>query len=199
MRTCPLLLGIVAACLSLGATCSSPTADFNYAVLRNRCQGNFQLQSGDVVRVQVWNEPNNSREAVLVRPDGKLSLPLIGDLAAAGNTVRELGELVKRRLANFVPNARVDVSLVTARSYQIFVMGEVRSPGTFSPTAQVNVVQALSLAGGFTAFAKKDRVTIVWKSEKGEVRIPFSYDEVLKGERSEQNVILCRGDTVLVP
>jgi polysaccharide export outer membrane protein len=65
--------------------------------------------------------------------------------------------------------------------------------------SQVNVVQALSLAGGFTPFAKKDRVTIIWKSEKGEVRIPFSYDEVLRGQNSEQNVTLCRGDTVLVP
>ena len=199
MRTSLLLVATVAGCLSLAATCSSPTADFNYGALRNRCQGSFRLESGDIVRVQVWNEPNHSRDAVLVRPDGKISLPLIGDLSAAGNTVRELGELVKRKLQNFVPNARVDVSLSRALSYQIFVMGEVRSPGTFTPMSQVNVVQALSLAGGFTPFAKKDRVTIIWKSEKGEVRIPFSYDEVLKGQNSDQNVLLCRGDTVLVP
>jgi polysaccharide biosynthesis/export protein len=193
-----LVAATLAATIFLGGTCSSPTADFNYGALKNRCQGNFQLESGDVVRVHVWNEPNHSREAVLVRPDGKISLPLIGDVQAAGLSVRGMGDAVKARLQSFVPNARVDVSLVTARSYQIFVMGEVRSPGTFTPQSQINVVQALSLAGGFTPFAKKDRVTIVGKGERGEVRIPFSYDEILKNQTTEQNVILCRGDTVLV-
>jgi polysaccharide export outer membrane protein len=182
-----------------GGTCGSRTADFNYRALENRCQGTFQLESGDVVRVYVWNEPNHSRDAVLVRPDGKISLPLVGDVHAAGLTVRQLAGAVKAKLTSFVANARVDVSLVTARSYQIFVMGEVRTPGTFTPQSQVNVLQALSLAGGFTPFAKRDRIQVVWKSAKGEVRIPFDYDEVLGGKNQEQNLILCRGDTVLVP
>jgi len=107
--------------------------------------------------------------------------------------------VIARKVQAFVPNPRVDVSLVSARSYQVFVMGEVRRPGTFTPTSQINVVQALSLAGGFTPFAKQDQMWIVWNSPKGEVRIPFAYNEVLKGENLDQNVILCRGDTVLVP
>ena len=190
------LCGLAASCF---AGCASPTAGFDYSSLQNRCQGSFTLESGDVVRVHVWNEPNHSRDAVLVRPDGRISLPLLGDVQAAGLTVGDLSGVVRGKLQTFVPNPRVDVSLLTARSYQIFVMGEVRTPGTFTPQSQVNVLQSLSLAGGFTAFAKKDSITVVWKGPKGEVRIPFSYEETLKGERQQQNVPLCRGDTVLVP
>lgn len=189
----------LAALMSLGATCNSASRHFDYHSIKNRCQGSFLLESGDVVRVNVWNEPNHSRDAVLVRPDGKISLPLVGDLQAAGLSVRELGLAVRTKLQAFVPNPRVDVSLVTARSYQIYVMGEVRNPGTFGPQSPVNVLQALSMAGGFTPFARRDRVTVVWKSPNGELRIPFNYDEVLRGARAEQNVMLCRGDTVVVP
>jgi polysaccharide export outer membrane protein len=194
-----LLAAVTAAGLSLGATCNSATSDFNYGALQNRCHGSYQLESGDVVRVHVWNEPNHSRDAVLVRHDGKISLPLLGDVHAAALTIRQLAQAVKARVQTFVPNPRVDVSLVTARSYQIFVMGEVRTPGTFTPQSQINVLQALSLAGGFSPFAKRDRIQVIGKSPNGEVRIPFNYDEVLKGAMQEQNLVLCRGDTVLVP
>ena len=199
-RILMLVAAATASAFCMAASCGAPnTADFNYGALQNRCHGSFQLESGDVVRVYVWNEPNHSRDAVLVRPDGKISLPLVGDVHAAGLTVRQLSQTVKAKVQAFVPNPRVDVSLVTARSYQIFVMGEVRTPGTFTPQSQINVLQSLSLAGGFTPFAKRDRVQVVWKSAKGEVRIPFNYDEVLKGVNQEQNLVLCRGDTVLVP
>ncbi len=194
-----IIVAVAAGVSSIGGTCGSPATDFNYKRLANRCQGSFHLESGDVVRIHVWNEPNHSRDAVLVRPDGKISLPLVGDLQASGQTIRELASLVRSKVAAFVPNPRVDVSLVTARSYQIFVMGEVRTPGTFTPQSQINVLQSLSLAGGFTAFAKRDRIVVIWNSPKGEVRIPFDYDELLKGNNSEQNILLCRGDTVMVP
>jgi len=184
----------------LATSCgSSHTRDFNYRALKDRCRGNFRLEAGDVIRVNVWNEPNHSREQVLVRPDGKLSLPLVGDVNAAGMSINQIQRVVARKVQAFVPSPRVDVSLVSARSYQIYIMGEVRRPGTFTPQSQVNVVQALSLAGGFTPFAKSNQMWIVWNSPRGEVRIPFDYDEVLKGENLQQNVSLCRGDTVLVP
>ncbi len=193
------LLIVLAALSSTGATCGSLTSDYNYRALKDRCRGTFRLESGDVVRVHVWNEPNHSRDQVLVRPDGKISLPLLGDILAAGLTVSELEKVVKRKIQTFVPNPRVDVSLVTARSYRVYVMGEVRRSGSYTAQSQLDVVQALSLAGGLTPFAKRDRVVIVWKSPKGEVRIPFNYDEVLKGINQAQNITLCRGDTVMVP
>ena len=191
LLTVPLLL--------VGSCGSNHTSNFNYRALSGRCQGNFRLESGDVIRVNVWNEPNHSREQVLVRPDGRLSLPLVGDVKAAGSTINQIQRIIARKVQAFVPSPRVDVSLVSARSYQIYLMGEVRRPGTFTPQSQVNVVQALSMAGGFTPFARRDAMWIVWNSPKGEVRIPFNYDEVLKGKNMQQNVVLCRGDTVLVP
>ena len=193
------LLAVFAALASMGAMCGSPTADFDFRALKDRCRGTFRLESGDVVRVHVWNEPNHSRDQVLVRPDGKISLPLVGDILAAGLTIAELSTVIKRKIQTFVPNPRVDVSLVTARSYRVYIMGEVRRPGSYTAQSQLNVVQALSLAGGLTPFAKRNSVFTIWRSPKGEVRIPFNYDEVLKGINQAQNITLCRGDTVMVP
>ena len=183
----------------LGATCSSPTSSYDYAALKDRCKGTFRLESGDVVRVHVWNEPNHSRDQVLVRPDGKISLPLVGDIVASGLTIGELSQVVKRKIQTFVPNPRVDVSLITARSYRVYVMGEVRRSGSYTAQSKLDVVQALSLSGGLTPFAKRERIVVVWKSPKGEVRIPFNYAEALKGINQAQNITLCRGDTVMVP
>ena len=193
------VLWLMTAALLMGATCKSPTAGFDYSQLQNRCQGNFHLESGDVIRVYVWNEPNHSRDQVLVRPDGQISLPLVGDVQAAGLTVEELSVAIKKAIQKFVPNSKVDVSLVTARSYQIYVMGEVRRTGVLTGQTQLNVLQALSQAGGLTPFAEKDRIFIIWRNKDGEVRIPFNYDEVLAGKRPQQNITLCRGDTVIVP
>ena len=193
------LLVIAFSMACMGATCGSPTSNFDYSRLKGRCEGTFRLESGDVVRVHVWNEPNHSRDQVLVRPDGKISLPLVGDILAAGLTIAELSKVIKRKIQTFVPNPRVDVSLVTARSYRVYVMGQVRRSGSFTAQSKLNVVKALALAGGLTPFAKADRMVIVWKSPKGEVRIPFNYDEVLRGINQAQNITLCRGDTVMVP
>jgi len=192
-------LGLTVAALALTACGPSPTRDFNYRALQDRCKGSFRLEAGDVVTVNVWNEPNHSRDQVLVRPDGKISLPLINDVLAAGLTILELKEVITRKVTSFVPKPRVDVSLRTARSYQIYVMGQVQRTGTFTPRSPVNVLQALALAGGLTPFAKRDGIKIVWKSPRGEQRIPFNYEEVVRGTRTRQNLTLCRGDMVLVP
>lgn len=194
-----LTLSLTLAALATSACGPSPTRDFNYKALQDRCKGSFRLEAGDVVTVNVWNEPNHSREQVLVRPDGKLSLPLINDIDASGLTIQELKAVIARKVKSFVPNPRVDVSLRTARSYQIYVMGEVQRSGTFTPRSQVNVLQALALAGGLTPFAKRTEILVIWRTPRGERRIPFNYDEVVKGTRSRQNLTLCRGDTVLVP
>jgi polysaccharide export outer membrane protein len=194
-----LTLGLTLAALVTSTCGPSPTRDFNYKALQDRCKGSFRLEAGDVVTVNVWNEPNHSREQVLVRPDGKLSLPLINDINASGLTIQELKAVVTRKVKTFVPNPRVYVSLRTARSYQIYVMGEVRRSGTFTPRSQVNVLQALALAGGVTPFAKRAEIKVIWKSPRGERRIPFNYEEVANGTRTRQNLTLCRGDTVLVP
>lgn len=183
----------------MAATCDSPTAGYNYAALSDRCRGRFQLDSGDQIRVYVWNEPNHSRDEVLVGPDGKITLPLLGDIHAAGLSIGELSKVVKRKVQTFVPNPRVDVSLVRARSYNVYVMGEVQRPGSYTAQSRLNVIKALSLAGGLSPYARKSRIVVLWKSPKGDVRIPFNYDEMLRGYNSDQNILLCRGDVIMVP
>ena len=179
--------------------CVSHTKGYKYDKLKDRCVGNFMLESGDVIRVSVWKEPNHSRDQVLVRPDGNISLPLLGDIKAAGLTIPQLTANVQVRLKKFVPDPRVDLSLVTARSYQVFVMGQVQRSGGFTAQAPMTVLEALARSGGLSPFAKGSQIFIIWKGATGELRIPFNYDEILKGERPAQNITLCRGDIVMVP
>ncbi len=183
----------------LCAACTSHTKNFAYEKLQDRCVGNFLLQSGDVIRVSVWKEPNHSRDQVLVRPDGNISLPLLGDIKAAGLAIPVLTREVQVRLKKFVPEPRVDISLVTARSYQIFVMGQVQRSGGFTSQAPMTVLEALARAGGLSPFSKSREIFIIWKTTNGELRIPFNYEEMLDGVRTQQNIRLCRGDIVMVP
>lgn len=183
----------------MSTACGSHTQGFAYKKLEDRCVGNFLLQSGDVIRVNVWKEPNHSRDQVLLRPDGIISLPLLGDIKAAGQTIPELTLDVQARLKKFVPDPRVDVSLVTARSYQVFVMGQVARSGGFTSQAPMTVLEALARAGGLSPFAKSSQIFIIWRTASGELRIPFNYDEIIAGVRPDQNIRLCRGDIVMVP
>ena len=192
-------LPAILAVAMLTAACGSHTTGFKYTKLKDRCVGNFVLESGDVIRVSVWKEPNHSRDQVLVRPDGIISLPLLGDIKAAGRTVQQLTADVQARLKKFVPDPRVDLSLVTARSYQVFVMGQVQRSGGFTAQAPMTVLEALARAGGLSPFAKGSEIFVIWKGATGELRIPFNYDEILKGVRPMQNITLCRGDIVMVP
>lgn len=193
------LLALALALLIPGTGCGSHTAGFDYTLLKNRCQGDFHLESGDVIRVNVWNEPNHSRDQVLIRPDGMFSLPLVGEFRAAGRTLAVLTAEVQEKLKTLLPNPRVDISLVNQRSYQVFVMGEVQRSGPFTAQAPMDVLQALARAGGLSPYAKRDKIFIIWKGPAGEQRIPFNYEEVMAGIRPEQNIILCRGDMLLVP
>ena len=192
-----LTLAILFALLATG--CPSHTKGFKYGKLKDRCVGNFIVQPGDIIRVSVWKEPNHSRDQVLVRPDGNISLPLLGDMKAAGMTIPQLTAVVQMKLKKFVPDPRVDISLVTARSYQVFVMGQVARSGGFTAQAPMTVLEALARAGGLSPFAKVSQIFIIWKGATGEQRIPFNYNEILKGQRPEQNITLCRGDIVMVP
>ncbi len=190
---------LILAVALLASACTSHTQGFKYSKLKDRCVGSFLLESGDVVRVSVWKEPNHSRDQVLVRPDGQISLPLLGDIKAAGMTIPQLTKDVQVRLKKFVPDPRVDLSLVTARSYQVFVMGQVARSGGFTSQAPMSVLEALARAGGLSPFAKSSEIFIIWKTSSGELRIPFNYDEILTGVRRDQNIRLCRGDIVMVP
>ncbi len=159
---------------------------------------NYVLQPGDVVNVSVWREPDLDR-TLLVRPDGGISFPLAGDLAAAGRTVDQLTADLVARLTKFIPSPVVTVALQENLGNRIYVAGKVNKPGVFLVNQDINVLQALAIAGGPTPFAKLKNIKILRREGGVEHAIPFNFKQVQRGERLEQNIILRPGDTVLVP
>jgi len=158
----------------------------------------YGLQPGDVIRISVWREPELD-QVVLVKPDGGISFPLVGELHAAGRTTQEVTDDIAERLSVFIPTPEVTVSLQQSEGNRIYVTGRVNSPGMFLVNSPVTIMQALSLAGGLTPFADKDSIRVL-RTEGGTQRsIPFNYKQVQRGESLGQNISLQSGDTLVVP
>jgi len=158
----------------------------------------YRIGPEDVLEIFVWKEPDLQRE-VLVRPDGGISFPLAGDLEAAGKTPVEVQEELTRRLQKYIPDAVVTVTVTKVAGYRIFVVGKVNNPGQYVVGRYVNVLQALTLAGGLAPYASENKIKIVRKKGDGEITFPFHYSEVKKGRRLEENILLQSGDVVVVP
>lgn len=159
----------------------------------------YRISAEDVLEVSVWKEPDLTRQ-VIVRPDGGFSFPLIGDVQAAGLTTSELETALRTRLATFIPDAVVTISVMELKGLRIYVTGKVRSPGQFEVGRYVDVLQAITLAGGFTPFAKTKKVQIIRRDAEGrETIFDFNYDEVERGRNLQQNIRLEADDVVLVP
>jgi polysaccharide export outer membrane protein len=159
---------------------------------------NYKLQPGDILQVVVWKETDLQSE-VLVRPDGGISFPLAGDLQAAGHTTDELRAELETRVRKLVPGAVVTVAVKAANGNRVFVIGKVNRPGDFALSRPIDVMQAISLAGGVTPFASSDNIRVLHRDGKHQTSIRFRYSEVAKGRNLEQNVLLQSGDTVIVP
>lgn len=168
------------------------------ALSQAAAEQDYVLQPGDLINVSVWREPDLDR-TLLVRPDGGISFPLAGDLPAAGRTVDQLTGDLATRLTKFIPSPVVTVSLQENLGNRIYVAGKVNRPGVFLVNQDVNVLQALAIAGGVTPFAKLKDIKILRREGGVERAIPFNFKQVQRGERLEQNIILRPGDTVLVP
>jgi polysaccharide export outer membrane protein len=160
--------------------------------------GHYVLQAGDVVNVSVWREPDLN-QTLLVRPDGGISFPLVGDLMAAGKTIDQLTAEIVERLNKYIPSPVVTVTLQENLGNRIYVTGRVVKPGVYLVNQDVTVTQALAMAGGLTPFAELKEIKILRREGDIERAIPFNYKQVQRGERLEQNIILRPGDTVLVP
>ena len=152
----------------------------------------------DILDITVWKEPEVSR-TVPVRPDGKISLPLLNDVQAAGLTPMQLTADITQALRKFLNGPQVTVMVKEINSRRIFVVGEVARPGAFPMFPNMTVLQALSTAGGFTQFAKLSGIYVL-RNENGRQAIyPFNYKDVIRGLRPEQNIGLKPGDTIVVP
>ena len=187
-----LIIGIVLAVMPVHAEDAMP------ASLVSQLEPGYRLGAEDVLLVSVWKDEQLTRE-VVVRPDGMFSFPLVGDIQAENQTVEDIrGELVKR-LTKYIPNPNVSVSVTKVASYKVYVVGRVNKPGEYVIGHYTDVLQALSLAGGLTPFAGENEIKVMRRVRGGQQAIPFRYGDIRKGRDLEQNILLQRGDVVMVP
>jgi polysaccharide biosynthesis/export protein len=159
----------------------------------------YTVKAGDVLSVAVWKEPDLTSNAVLVRPDGTFSFPLVGQVDARGKSVQELQNLISERLKKYISDPVVTVSVQEVKGNKVYVIGQVTKAGEFVVNPSVNVMQALSMAGGATAFASLNNIMILRRTAAGQVALPFHYNDVVHGKDLQQNVELQAGDIVVVP
>jgi polysaccharide export outer membrane protein len=152
----------------------------------------------DVLYIHVWKEEALSR-TVPVRMDGKISLPLIDDIQAAGYTARQLKEVLTQKLKAFVENPNVYVTVTEANSYKVYVSGQVRTPGVYRLRNETTILQIIPMAGGFTDWANQKKILVIRKEDGKEKRFTVNYKKIVKGDALDSNIILKAGDTIIVP
>ena len=158
----------------------------------------YIIGAGDMLNISVWKDEALTRQ-VVVLPDGKIGFPLIGQVTAAGKTVAELTKEIEQKLARFVPGVDLSVVVQQIDSMTIYVIGKVNTPGRFALVADVNVLQALAMAGGFNPFAKRGDIKIFREVGGGTKVFYFDYDTVADGKDPRQNMRLKKGDVIVVP
>src|SRR5881396_1764174 len=158
----------------------------------------YKIGPQDLLKIDVWKEDQLTR-TVPVRPDGKITLPLLNDVQAAGLTPMELASVISEQLKKYINNPQVTVSVTEINSRRVYVTGEVLKPGTFSLLPNMTVLQALSSSGGFSQFARVKNIYVLRKEGGKDVKHPFNYKEVVSGKSPEQNILLEPGDVIVVP
>jgi len=158
----------------------------------------YRLGAEDVMLISVWKDEQLTRE-VVVRPDGMFSFPLIGDVQAEDRTVDQIRTDLVQRLTKYIPNANVSVAVTKVVSYKVYVVGRVNERGEDLIGHYTDVLQALSLAGGLTPFAAENDIKVMRRVGREQHAIPFRYGDIRKGRELEQNIVLQRGDVVMVP
>ncbi len=174
------------------ATPAAPSRD------QSRDLEEYRIGPEDVLQISVWKNDALSR-VVSVRPDGKISLPLLGDIDAAGQSTNELRDVLVKKLAEFMPAPEVSVIVVDVRSNKVSVIGEVPRPGRYELKSRTTVLDILALAGGFNQFASRSRIVILRPEGDKMKRIPFNYNKVISPGGEQENLFLQPGDIVVVP
>jgi polysaccharide export outer membrane protein len=198
-----LLLSVLLGCLLVGtpAAAQIPT-DTQPAPVLSQVAGidpsTYRVGPEDVLEISVGRE-DTLKKQVLVRPDGGISYPLIGEVQVAGKTVLEIREEIANRLEKFISDPAVTVAILRIGSQRIYVIGKVTKPGEFPVGRSVDVLQALSMAGGLTPFADSNEIRVMRREGDRQVVLPFEYSRVVRGQKLEQNIQLRAGDVVVVP
>lgn len=158
----------------------------------------YLLHAGDSITVSVWKELDLQRK-LMIRPDGRFSFPLAGEVQAAGRTADEVRIQIEGELKKYIPEAVVTVIVEDFAGNRVYVVGQVNKPGMFVMNPELTILQALSLAGGSTPFAKLDNISVIRGSGKAQKTLPFNYGQVVDGKKLDQNIQLQSGDVVVVP
>jgi polysaccharide biosynthesis/export protein len=184
---------------SSGAAMTASAVQSDTPQRSTRSDNTFIIGNDDVLSISVWKEPDLTKE-LPVRSDGKISLPLIGDIQAAGRTPSQLEQDIADRLKTYIANPQVAVIVQEIKSENFNVLGQVAKPGSYPLASGTTVVDAIATAGGFKDFAKKKGVYVLRRNPAGaEVKYSFNYEEFIKGKNTKQNIMLKPHDTVIVP
>lgn len=189
--------------VSLLVACGSSLPNYDYSKEPDPRNKELTLGVGDVIGVNVWDQKDLNTE-MTIRPDGTITMPLAGDLKAAGQTPTELREQIKKSLAAFVKlgsaGNEVTVAVRAWKSYRFTIEGEVTKAGVFSAEQYVTVAEAIAMAGGLTRFARHDEIRLLRHDGKGNVRqIPLDWDAIASGRRQDMNIYVIAGDAIYVP
>ena len=163
--------------------------------------GTYLVNAGDVLSLEVWNEPSLSSEQFSVRPDGFVSIPVIGEIRASKKTILELQASIAEGLSRYLKDEpTVVVSVLASNGNLVYVLGKVGRPGAFPLNGPMDVTQALAFAGGLNSFAAENKIKVLRRNDNGQQRsIKFKYGQVKDGDKLETNILLKSGDIVLVP
>jgi polysaccharide export outer membrane protein len=179
-------------------TAAAPEKTEKTSPVRQAGEGEYKIGPQDVVRIDVWKEPDISR-TIPVRPDGKISLPLLSDVQAAGLTALQLADSIRDGYKKFINSPQVTVTVTEINSRRVYVSGEVGHPGALPLLPNMTALQALTSSGGFTQFAKPKNIYILRTEDGKQVKHPFNYKDVINGKKPEDNILLQPGDTIVVP
>jgi polysaccharide export outer membrane protein len=168
------------------------------ASLHAQATAGYTVKPGDTLEISVWKEPDLQR-TVLVRPDGQFSFPLVGEVDARGKTVADLNKTVSERLTKYISDAVVTISVTEIKGNKIYVLGQVNKPGEFIVNPSVNIMQALSMAGGMTPFAATNDIIVMRGQGAQQKAMAFRYNDVVRGRSLDTNIELLSGDIVVVP
>jgi polysaccharide export outer membrane protein len=198
--------GLIATCLAVavllaGAGACGGRLKYDFSKEPDPRRAEYVLGAADRIRIDVWRNQELSGETT-IRADGNITMPMVGDLRAAGRTPSSLRDEIKQRLAKFFQEAvlQVTVAVVATNSYRFTVNGNVLHPGIITPTTFVTVLEAIALAGGPTRFADPAKMLVIRTDASGQTRrIPIDYEALRSGERMEQNIVILSGDSIYVP
>ena len=182
----------------IGAIVLGAVALLNGSAEAQSVGGDYRMHAGDQLEVSVWKEVDLQR-TVIIRPDGKFSLPLTGEVQASGRSPDDIRKDIENRLKAYIPEPVVTVTVTGVNGNGVYVIGQVNKPGAFIMNPQLNVLQALALAGGTTPFAKLDNIIVIRGPGSAQRSLPFRYNQVSEGKNLSENIMLEAGDVVVVP